>query len=288
MNDMQHKQKTLLRAWIDMSIRVGKRMSRDNVSMLAAGVAFYVFVAIPAGLTAVMAVYGLVFNPNDVKRQLASMAGLLPNDVISLILSFLTTLTSNPRAELGTSLIVALPVALWSAQSATSSMIVALDVVYEEKETRSFVRFQLTAFLMAVGVIAFAVIALSLGGLLPVASGLLGLVGVGGVVTNIIRWPLLVFFVALAVAGIYRFAPDRGVPGGRESLGGVVLATVLCLLDSFLFSLYVAKFASYDRSYGSLGAVIVLLLWLYFTVFAVLVGAALNFEVEQNRRIPSA
>lgn len=284
MSDIRGKQRFSLRTGLDVSIRVGQRLSRDNVSILAAGIAFFIFVAIPAGLTAVMAVYGLVFSLNDVQRQLESLTGLLPDDVISLISTFLATLIANPRSELSTSFVVALLVALWSTQSATASMIAALDVVYEEKETRSFARFQLTAFLMAIGVIVFAVLALSLAGLLPLSLDLLGWFGAGKAAVNTIRWPLLILFVALGIAGIYRFAPDRDVPGGRQSLSGILLATALCILDSVLFSYYVAKFALYERSYGSLGAVIVLLLWLYLTTLAILIGAAVNFEIERHHR----
>jgi len=266
-----------------MLIRVAQRISRDNVSILAAGVAFYVFVAIPAGLTAVISVYGLLFDLADVEHQLASMAGLLPADVITLISGFLATVIANPRAQLGASLIVALLIALWSTQSATASMITALDVVYEEKETRSFARFEVTALLMAGGVIVFAIVALSLTALLPLSFGLLDAFGSGRAAMDFLRWPLLVIIVVLAIAGIYRFAPDRDVPGGRQSLIGIVLATILCLLGSALFSFYVARFALYDKSYGPLGAIIVFLLWLYLTVFAILIGAAVNCEVEKGR-----
>lgn len=270
------------RDWVSVLVRVWRDISRDNISILAAGVAFYVFVAIPAALTVVISVYGLVFDPQEIELELTPMAGLLPHDVIALISDLLKTLAARPHVELGLGLAIALAVALWSAQSATAAMITALDIVYEETETRGFVRFQATAFGMALGVIAFAVLALALIGLIPTALSWTLIAAAGSAVADAVRWLLLVLLIAIAIGGIYRFAPDREVPGGRQSLRGILVATALCILDSWLFSIYVAHFASYDKSYGSLGAVIVLLLWLYLAVFAILVGAALNFQFERR------
>jgi membrane protein len=275
-----------LRLGLSVLIRVAHRISHNNISILAAGVAFYVFLAIPAGLTAVISIYGLVFVPQDIESQLTPLAGLLPDDVISLISGLLKTLTARPSSELSAGLALALLVALWSAQAATASTITALDLVYEETETRGFARFQGTAFGMALGVIAFAVVALSLIGLLPPALDMAPMSTTDRTLADIMRWLLLVLLIITAIGGIYRFAPDRDAPGGRQMLPGILLATALCLGDSWLFSLYVANFASYDKSYGSLGAVIVLLLWLYLAVFAILVGAALNFEIEKQHRLP--
>jgi membrane protein len=162
-------------------------------------------------------------------------------------------------------------------------MMAALDFVYQETETRGFARFQITAVGISLGVIAFAVVALSLIGLLPAALESASMSAADRIAVDIARWILLVFLLIVAIAGIYRFAPDREVRAGRHNLPGILVATALCLLDSRLFSIYVAVFASYDQRYGSLGAVIVLLLWLYLAVFAILVGAALNFEFEKRR-----
>jgi membrane protein len=274
------------RGIVNFLLRVGRRVSRNNISILSAGVAFYVFLAIPAALTAVFSLYGLAFDTADIEAQLMPMAGLLPADVIALISDLLKTLAARPHGELGAGLALALVVALWGAQSATGAVISALDLVYDEKETRSLVRFQITAFAMALGVIAFALVALSLLGFLPPAFNWVATAATDAILSNVIRWILLVALIGAAIGGVYRFAPDRDTPGGRRSLPGIVMATAFCLLDSWLFSLYVAKFSFYDRSYGSLGAVIVLLLWLYLTVFAILVGAALNFEIEQRSRPP--
>jgi membrane protein len=273
------------RDWASILFRVGNRIVRDNVSILAAGVAFYVFVAIPAALTVVVSIYGLFFGSRHIEGDLAPMAALLPVDVISIISDIVKSAAARPNAVLGAGLAVALFVALWSAQSATAALITALDIVYEESETRGFARFQATAVGMALGVISFAVVALSLIGLLPAALDSAPMSAADRIAVDIAHWILLVFLIVVAIGGIYRFAPDRDMRGERRGLLGILVATALCLLDSWLFSVYVADFASYDQRYGSLGAVIVLLLWLYLAVFAILVGAALNFEIEQHRTV---
>lgn len=271
------------RDWAAILMATGKRIGRDNVSVLAAGVAFYIFVAIPSSLTAIVSIYGLMFNPAEVESQLASMIGLLPGDVITVLTSFLKLLAAKPQTTLGLRLILGLVVALWSAQSAASSMIVALDAAYEQQENRGYFRFQLAALGLALCSIVFALAALMLFALAPVVlDWLLPFASMLKLAVAIIRWPLLILLVALAIAGVYRFAPARDEAERPWGAWGVILTTVVWIGSSALFALYVAKVASYDVSYGPLGAVVVLLLWLYIAAFVVLLGAELNAELESR------
>ena len=269
--------------WWSILLATGARIGRDNVSILAAGVAFYIFVAIPSSLTAVVSVYGLMFNPLAVENQIRSMIGLLPNDVIDIVTNFLRLLAAKPESALGLRLILGLGVAIWSAQSAASAMISALDAAYEQTETRGYLRFQLAALVLSLCSIVFALLSLILFAVLPLAiNWLLPFSDRTRLLVDILRWPALTVLVALAIAGVYRFGPVRDASDRPWGAWGVALTTIVWIGSSALFALYVSKVASYDVSYGPLGGVVVLLLWLYIAAFVVLLGAELNAEVESR------
>jgi membrane protein len=270
------------RGWWDVLMRVKDDISRNNLSLIAAGAAFYAFLAIPSALTSLVSLYGLVFNPADVQRQIESMQGVLPGESVQLISGQLQNITSGSNSKLGIGLIVSLLIALWSARSGTSSMITALNISYGEAEKRSFVRFQMVALGLTAGVVLFAVVALALIAVLPAIIDLLPFGGFGKTLAAIIRWPILLALLMVCLAAIYRFAPSREEPRWRWVSWGAVVATVLWIIGSALFSLYVGKFASYDKTYGSLGGVVVLLMWLYLSSFIVLLGAQLNAEIEHQ------
>jgi membrane protein len=269
--------------WWSILLATGARIGRDNVSILAAGVAFYIFVAIPSSLTAVVSIYGLMFNPLAVENQIRSMIGLLPDDVIDIVTNFLRLLAAKPESALGLRLILGLGVAIWSAQSAASAMISALDAAYEQTETRGYLRFQLAALVLSLCSIVFALLSLILFAVLPLAiNWLLPFSDRTRLLVDILRWPALTVLVALAIAGVYRFGPVRDASDRPWGAWGVALTTIVWIGSSALFALYVSKVASYDVSYGPLGGVVVLLLWLYIAAFVVLLGAELNAELESR------
>lgn len=276
-------QEIVRRDWWNILVATGERIGRDNVSILAAGVAFYIFVAIPSGLTAIVSVYGLMFNPLQVQSQVNSLIGLLPADVIDILTNFLKLLAAKPQSTLGLRLIIGLLIAIWSAQSAASSMISALDAAYEQKETRSYLRFQLAALVLALCSMVFALLSLIVFAVLPIVIDWLSPFSEGTkLVIEIVRWPALTVLVALAIAGVYRFGPAGEESERPWGAWGVILTTIVWIGSSALFALYVSRFASYDASYGPLGSVIVLLLWLYIAAFVVLIGAELNAELESR------
>jgi len=271
---------TRARRW---AVRMVDRVSRDNISVLSASVAFYTFVSIPSFLTAVVSLYGLAFDPQDVEQQVAVAAGVLPKDVIAVISDFLKMLASRPPQQLGSGLVVGILVAVWGGQSAASSLITALNAVHEKRETRGFVTVQATAFAIATCAIALALIAAALLEIITRILDLSAAAQSSKFLVDLVRWPILVGVVGCAVGAIYRFAPSP-VPRCSWGFWGAGLATILWLASSSLFALYVSDFASYDVRYGSLGAMVVLLLWLYLVVFAVLLGAELNADIECDAR----
>ncbi len=270
------------RGWWDILKRVAGGLSEKNLSLAAAGSAYYAFLAIPSALTALIALYGLAFNPADVQAQVTAMMGVMPQQAIGLISTQLKTLTSHSAQTLGISFIISLLVALWGSLWSTTSMMSALNMAYGEEEKRSTVRYYLTALALTAAGIVFGVVALALVAVLPAAIGMLPFGGFDQWVATIARWPLLIVLVLLALACLYRYAPSREEPKWRWVSWGAAAAALLWIVGSVLFSVYVADFATYNKTYGSLGAVVVLLVWLYVSSYAVLFGAELNAEIEHQ------
>ncbi|MGH7087484.1 MAG: YihY/virulence factor BrkB family protein [Stellaceae bacterium] len=270
------------RGWWDIVMRLKENISRTNMSLVAAGLAFYAFLAIPSALTALVALYGLIFNPAEVSSQINSLHGLMPPEAMKLVSTQLTTVTSSSHSTLGIALVLSILVALWSARSGTASLMTALNISYAEEEKRGFIRFQLEALALTLGVTLFALLSIALIAVLPAAIGFLPLGDFGKTLASAVRWPLLLVLVVFGFAALYRFAPSRERAKWRWISPGAIAATVLWLGGSALFSVYVASFASYDKTYGSLGAVVVLMMWLYLTSFAIMLGAGLNAEIEHQ------
>lgn len=266
----------------DVLMRVKDDISRTNLSLIAAGVAFYAFLAMPFGFGALVAAYGLIFDPAEVGRQVDAMAGILPEEVIRLLGEQLASLTAKPRTGLGIGFAISFGLALWSARSAMSSLMTALNIVNDEPEKRGFIAFQATALVLTAGAVVSALVSLALIAILPALIDLLPLGRVGKLVASFGRWPILIALVLFGLAAVYRYAPSREKPRWRWVSWGATTAAAIWLIGSIAFSLYVSQFASYDKQYGSLGAVVVLLLWLYLSVFAVLLGAEINAELEHQ------
>jgi membrane protein len=270
------------RGWRDIGMRVLENISHTHMSMIAAGLAFFAFLAIPSALTALVALYGLVFDPSAVGRQIAAMKGVIPGDAINLLSGELTEITSSSGSKLSFALVSSVAIALWSTRSGMSSLMTALNIAYKEQEKRNLIRFHLDALVLTLSGVVFAVLAIALVAILPVAIDLLPLGNYARIAAAIVRWPVLLLLVVASLAAIYRYAPCRRQAKWRWVSSGALIATVLWLGGSALFSIYVSHFASFGKSYGSLGAVVALLMWLYLSSFVVLLGAEINAEVEHQ------
>ncbi|MCW2720874.1 YihY/virulence factor BrkB family protein [Pseudonocardia sp.] len=272
------------RGWWQIVRRAMRESSDDNVSMLAGSVAYFVFLALFPGLIAAVTLYGLVADPAQIERQVGSLTSMLPREIQPLIVSQLTSIVSGSHGALGVGLVVSLLVALWSASSGTSSLIEAVNLAYDEKETRNFVRRRGLALLLTLGGLVFVLLALALVAVVPLVLNILHLGLVAAVVAQVLRWVLLVVLVILALAVVYRVAPDRDAPKFRWVSPGSIVATVLWIVGSAAFSFYVDYFSNYNKFYGALAGVVVLLLWLYLTCYIVLLGAEINAEAERQTR----
>jgi membrane protein len=268
------------RGWWQVLGRVWQQNNEDDLGNIAASCAFYTLLAMFPAMSAFVALYGLAFNPADVERQLADVAPLLPSAVFTLLAERLKALVSTGNTSLGWGAALGLLVALYSAMAGTKALFSALNIVYEEREKRSFLAFNLQALVFTLGTILGLITALSLIVVLPAVLAFVGLSALTDLVLRSLRWPLLGVLLLLGISMLYRFGPSRRAAKWRWISPGALLATLLFLVASIGFSFYVANFASYDKTYGSLGAVVILLLWLWVSAYAVLLGGELNAELE--------
>lgn len=266
--------------WRDVLLRVYHAFGDNNLSIIAAGVSFYGLLAIFPGIAAFVAIYGLFQDPGQVVAQMQAMQGIVPADVINTVTAQMTQIAGRPEASLGFAALFTLVLALWSARKGTTALMVALNVVYAERETRNFfVQIAVSLALTLAIILGLSAIALLAAGV-PLVLAALGFadwvvtigrgLGLGGAA----------LLLMTGIAGLYRFAPSRRAPRWRWVLVGAATVTVFWILGSIAFSIYVAFSGSYSATYGSIGAVVVVLTWLYITVLIMLVGGELNAQLE--------
>lgn len=270
-----------LRGWRDILLRVKEEVSRDNLPVVAAGVAFFGFLTFVPLLAAVISVYGLVSDPAAVAAQIQALSDILPEAATGLINQELERLAAAPSPSLGLGALTSILVTLWSATRGSRALIAALNIVYEERDQRGWLRSQVVAYLMTTCAVLVAIVTLGLLVVLPLIWERIGL-GRWPSLFDLLRWPTLVLVALLAIGALYRYAPDRRRAKTRWVSWGAILATGLWLFASWLFAVYVEEFASYSASFGSVSAVVVLLLWLFISAFVILLGAELNAEMEHQ------
>jgi membrane protein len=263
---------------------VWDEQNRDHVSMMAAGVAFYSLLAIFPGLSAAISLYGLVADRTVIEHHLQSLAGVLPGEALKLISDQVHQLVSAPPAKLGVGLLLSLAFALWSAMSGTSMLMQTLTIAYENEDDRGIFEFYGLAFGLTLGMIGFGLIALALVAGIPAVLDTLPFPAFWRDAVSFSRWPILAALVLVSLTLLYRLAPRRRDPQWEWLAPGTVAAVLLWLIVSAGFSIYVTQFGSYDKTYGSIGAVIVLLMWLYLSAYIILVGAELNCEIDRAAR----
>ena len=276
-----HPLRIPMAGWKDIAFRVKDKVASDNVTILSAGIAFYAFLAIFPAIAAVVSIYGLVSDPTEVEGQLSIFSELLPPQALAVLQNQLTRV-----AQVGQTLSIGIAIAIlltvWSASRGLKALIISLNIVYNETERRGFVRFNIIGLLFTAIAIAFAIVLLSLVVASPGFLDTLGLSASYSSISRIVRWPALAVIVVTGLALLYRYGPNRKTARFHWVTLGSVVATLLWLGISALFSKYVVYFGNFNEIYGSLGAVIILLLWLYLSALSVLIGAEINAEVEHQ------
>ena len=270
------------RDWWAVLRRAVAASSTDHVPMLAGGVAYFGFLAIFPALIAAVTLYGLVADPATVAGQVGELAGTLPQEARPLITDQLASVASGDGGALGVGFVVALLAAIWSASSGVGNLMQAVNLAYDEQETRGFVRLRGNALALTLGAVVFVGLSVTLVAVVPAALDVVPLGIAGTVLAEVVRWGLLAALVVTGLGVVYRVAPDRSVARFDWASPGALVATALWLGGSILFGLYVDNVGSYNKTYGALAGVVVLLLWLYLTAYIVLLGAEVNAAAERQ------
>ena len=270
------------RGWWDIAVRVKNEMSKDHLSIVAAGVALYAFLAVFPGLAALVSIYGLATDPADLQRHMNGIEGLLPSGAADVVNDELQRIVERQSSTLGWGLVGGLLIALWSASKGMKGMFESLNITYDEQEKRGFFKLNGMAILLTLGAILFVIFFLAL---IVGVPALLATIQMGEIAENAIsylRWPLLAVCAIAALAVLYRYGPSREKTQWKWVSWGAVVATVIWLAGSFLFSFYVSNFGNYNATYGSIGVIVILITWLLLGAYTVLLGAEINAEMEHQ------
>ncbi|MHA6346885.1 YihY/virulence factor BrkB family protein [Roseivivax sp. CAU 1761] len=270
--------------WRDILWRVYAEISADHVSVVAAGTAFFGLLALFPALGALVALAGLILEPATVAAQFDAMVGVLPPEAADILQSQMTEVAGASETGIGAAAILGFLLSLYSASKGTQTLMEGMNIAYDEEETRGFVARYATALLLTLLLIVGAVIALAATVAVPALLEALPLPGAVETLISVGRWVILAGLAILGFAILYRYGPSRDAPKWRWVSVGAVVATVLWILGSLAFSVYVQNFGSYNESFGAIGGVIVLLTWLWLSAFIVLLGAELNSEMEHQTR----
>lgn len=271
--------------WKAVLLRVKVELKADHVSLLAAGVAFKALLALFPALIATISIFGLVADPAELEARLEDWLSAVPEEAAAIIEDQLTQIVNSDPGALSAALGVSILLALWSASGGVAGLIEGVNAAYDEVDLRPFPIKRGIALAMTVGATVFLFVTVAIITIVPALLDRLGLDTVGRLAIRIGQWPLLAAMIMLALGVVYRYAPDRTPASARWVTPGALVATALWLIGSGGFALYADRFGSFGETYGALAGVIVLMLWLMLSSFAVLLGAEINAELERQTAV---
>ena len=267
--------------WRDVALRVFHGISEDRITTISGGVTFFVLLALFPGLAGLISLYGLFADSTTIAQHLNSLDGILPEGGMQILRDQLQQLTSQPPQKLGFATLVSLAISLWSANGGIKAMFEGLNAVYEENEKRSFIKLNALSLALTLAAVAFVIASLLTITVVPKLLSFLDLPGISEIV-NYTRWPVLLVVASLMIAVVYRFGPSREQPQWRWISPGSIFAAVTWIAASLLFSWYTAHFGSYNKTYGSLGAAVGFMTWIWISTMVILIGAKINAELEHQ------
>src|SRR5216684_9251112 len=275
-----------VRGWKDVLLKVYENIAEHRVIAIAAGVTFYVILALFPAIAALVALYGIFADPSTIGKHLNALSGLMPGGALDIIGEQLGRVAAQGNRTLGFAFLLGLAVSLWSANSGMKALFDALNVVYAEREKRGFIRLNAVSLAFTLGALVIVLLAILAVIVLPVAlnyfGNYLGIAAATAWLLTVVRWPLLLVAVSLAIAIIYRYGPSREQAQWHWISWGSAFAAIAWLAASILFSWYAESFANYNKTYGSLGAAIGFMTWIWMSTIVVLIGAELNAEMEHQ------
>jgi membrane protein len=273
------------RRWKGILWGTYQRLNDDRLLAVAAGVVFYGLLALFPAITALVSLYGLFATPSTISQHFSAANGLLPSGAMDIVQEQVNRLVQKGNAKLGFGFVGGLALALWSANSGMKAIFDALNVVNEEKEKRGFIELNLVSLAFTIGAIAAVLVAIAAVVVVPLVASHLGLRTLDQTWLQWLRWPVLLGLVILGLAVLYRFAPSRADTRFEWVTVGSVFAAIAWLASSALLSWYLSDFANYDATYGSLGAAIGLMIWMWVSAIVILLGAALNSQISHVDRV---
>lgn len=269
------------KGWKQILLNVKDQIGENNVSIVSAGVAFYAFLAVFPAIAALVSIYGLAMDPQSIQNQLSQISGMMPQQAYEILKNQLQGLTSASGSTLGWSMAIGILFSLWSANKGTKSLFTGVDIAYDTTNDRGFLKQNALTLLFTFGAILLVILSMALIVAFPALVNQLGLPSGIESLISWGRWLLLAVIVVWFLGMVYKYAPDKPTPKFKWVMPGALLATFLWLIASWGFSFYVSNFGSYGEMYGSISAVVVMLLWLFLTSFIILIGAELNSEIEK-------
>ena len=271
------------KGWKDIAWRVYDGIQNDRVLLVSAGVTFYALLALFPATAAIVSLYGLFADASTINEHLRLVSGFLPDGALEVIGDQVKRIAAKGQGTLGLTFLGTLALSLWGANAGTKAIFDALNIIYKEREKRSFIRLTLWSLTFTLAAIALVVVAMTGIVAVPVALKLFGIPiqSAAGLLT-LLRWPLLYLVVLLALACLYRFGPSRTRAQWRWVTWGSAIAGGIWIVGSLLLSWYVANFGTYNATYGSLGAVIGFMVWMWLSTTVVLTGAEINAEMEHQ------
>ncbi len=267
--------------WRDVAMRVFRGISEDRITTISGGVTFFVLLALFPGLAGLISLYGLVADSSAIGQHLGSLEGVLPEGGMQILRDQIQQLTSQPAQKLGFATLGSLAVSLWSANGGIKAIFEGLNSVYEENEKRSFIKLNSISLVLTLAALAFVIVSLLTITVVPTLLSFLNLPWVSEIV-NYARWPVLLVVASLMIAVLYRFGPSRKQPQWRWISPGCIFAAVAWVAASLLFSWYTSHFGSYNKTYGSLGAAVGFMTWIWISTIVILIGAKINAELEHQ------
>jgi membrane protein len=268
-------------SWKHAFRSVKESISRDHLPLVAPGVAFYLMLGIVPGLVAMISLYGLIADPAQVQDHFERVSGAIPEEAGALLSEQMGRIAEDAGAA-GLGFVIGLAFALWSGSQAVSALMQGLNITYDQPESRGMVKLISVRLALTLGAVLLGLIAIGVVVVVPPLLNALPLPEVVATLLLLVRWPLLLLLGIVGLAMLYRFGPDREHPVFRWITWGSAIAATLWVVASVLFSVYVANFGSYNETYGALGAVVILLMWLLITAFVILLGAEIDDALEQE------
>ncbi|OHV10580.1 YihY/virulence factor BrkB family protein [Kushneria phosphatilytica] len=270
------------RGWWQTLLRVRAEINDNHANLIAASIAFYGLLALFPAIAAFISLWGMIFDPDQVQAQINMLSSVLPSEAATLIEQQALAVTTQPGSGLGATAIGGLLLTLVSASKGVRGFMAGLNIMYNEREERGLIKRTLITWVLTAGLILMTIVTLGTITLLPALIARLPFGGMLNALLIYVRWPLLLALVMMALTILYRFGPSRRPPRLGWISTGSIAATLLWLVGSIGFSIYVRNFASYNETYGAIGAVVILLMWFWLSAFIVLLGATLNCELERQ------